>query len=82
MAEKTASVSRAVLAGVALLLVLYPLGIGPMWWWAAQSSERMDIYLKVYAPLTYVMRKSKLVDTILEGYCHLWFNPLGIPPKP
>lgn len=80
MSEQKTSVPRIAVAGLAILLVLYTLGIGPTFRWASKSDSRMEFYAKAYSPAIWVMRRSEAVHAVFHWYCMLWCDPPKLRP--
>ncbi|HEV8066870.1 MAG TPA: hypothetical protein VGP76_03970 [Planctomycetaceae bacterium] len=51
------------------LLVLYPLSMGPVCWFAPESSD--EIVEKVYAPIDWIRSRSETVDNAVVWYTRL-----------
>jgi hypothetical protein len=57
---------------IAVLLLVYPLSLGPAAWLAKVSNTGIDDHHSVYAPIFWLGRQSPDVEQAIESYMRAW----------
>ena len=61
-------------AVIALLLVVYPLSIGPAAWLVQHEYIPSRVARTVYMPLTFLLRQSSAIENLYGRYLELWVD--------